>query len=184
MRKYELKCLSCGKVIKDDGFVLECPGKHDPSLIIAQYPSKKFTPDDDAEGIYRYKNWLPVIRNLSGSARTITYQSQKLSRITKLPNLWIAFNGFWFLENTFMEADVCGKRVPITAPPIAVAAPTPTRKATAGFTIFFRRGEIFVSINAPNIKKSIAKIFELRSPSTKGKIILGKTILWITTIVT
>jgi len=38
---------------------------------------------------------LPIVRQLHGSGRTVTYQSERLNRVVGLPNLWVAFNGYW-----------------------------------------------------------------------------------------
>src|SRR6185295_191577 len=38
---------------------------------------------------------LPVQGELFPAGSTVTYQSEKLSRIIGLPQLWVAFNGYW-----------------------------------------------------------------------------------------
>ena len=95
LRHYHLKCHFCGAVFKDDGSLLECPVEHAPSLLVSQYSARQLRCDNSAEGIYRYRGWLPIVRELSGSGRTVTFQSAKLRHITGLPNLWVAFNGYW-----------------------------------------------------------------------------------------
>lgn len=92
---YKLKCQFCGAECDDDGVMLDCTTEHEPALLVTEYTSKRFECDWHAEGIYRYRNWLPICRVLSNVGRTITYQSERLSRITGLPRLWIAFNGYW-----------------------------------------------------------------------------------------
>lgn len=94
-RHYRLRCRACEPTFDDDGFTLECPNKHAPALLITEYSNAKFEPDNYGRGIYRYKNWLPVARVLCGAGGTVTYQSERLSRITEMTNLWIAFNGYW-----------------------------------------------------------------------------------------
>jgi cysteate synthase len=74
---------------------LQCPATHDPALLVAEYSEQRFEPDAAAEGIYRYRRWLPILHFLKGSSRTVTYRSERLSALTGLPNLWIAFNGYW-----------------------------------------------------------------------------------------
>jgi len=74
---------------------LQCPATHDPALLVAEYSKQRFEPDAAAEGIYRYRRWLPILHFLKGSSRTVTYRSERLSALTGLPNLWIAFNGYW-----------------------------------------------------------------------------------------
>jgi len=94
-RHYCLACPVCGNMNDDDGFLLECAIDHPPALLVSDYSLKRFEPDPTAEGIYRYRQWLPISRTIAGTSSTITYRSDKLSRITRLPNLWIAFNGHW-----------------------------------------------------------------------------------------
>ena len=94
-RHYRLKCQACDASLDDDGLMLECPTEHSPALLVSDYGDANFVYDSEAEGIYRYRRWLPVVRELKGAGRTVTYQSERLSRITELPNLWIAFNGYW-----------------------------------------------------------------------------------------
>ncbi len=92
---YRLKCPVCGGVQADDGFLLECAEAHAPALLVSEYSSKRFEPDSAAPGIYRYHHWLPTRRMITGTSRTITYQSERLCHLTGLPHLWIAFNGYW-----------------------------------------------------------------------------------------
>ena len=94
-KKYKLECEGCGALRDDDGLTLHCEGQHEPALLVTKYARTEFRPSEASEGIYRYKEWLPVLRELEGSGRTITYQSERLSQILGLPNLWIAFNGYW-----------------------------------------------------------------------------------------
>ncbi len=95
-RHYRVSCPVCGSTREDDGFLLECgAAEHPPALLVSDYFSRRFDPDPAAEGIYRYRHWLPISRTIKGTSRTITYRSAALSRITGLPHLWIAFNGNW-----------------------------------------------------------------------------------------
>jgi len=93
---YKVKCQFCGIKFDDDGFILECPALHaETALLMTEYSALLFEPDNSSEGIFRYRNWLPIHRHLRSAGRTVTYQSQKLSQSLGLPNLWIAFNGYW-----------------------------------------------------------------------------------------
>src|SRR5947208_17141226 len=92
---YKLKCHVCGAELRDDGFVLECPVEHEPALLISQYSSKQFEPDTYASDITRYRSWLPWLSRRHGVGRTVTYRSERLNGLIGLPNLWIAFNGYW-----------------------------------------------------------------------------------------
>ncbi len=94
-RHYRLQCPACAGKFEDDGAQLQCPATHDPALLVAEYSEQRFEPDAAAEGIYRYRRWLPILHFLKGSSRTVTYRSERLSALTGLPNLWIAFNGYW-----------------------------------------------------------------------------------------
>lgn len=94
-RHYSLVCQECGTRIVDDGFILQCHNEHQPALLKTAYATRKFDPDPDAAGIFRYRRWLPFAHRLEGTATTQTYQSERLSRLTGLPNLWIALNGYW-----------------------------------------------------------------------------------------
>lgn len=93
-KHYKLKCQVCGTRLDDDGFILECPGKHDAGLLTTEY-SARFEPDKLTEGIFRYRSWLPVLHDLCSAGKTATYQSEQLSRALGLPNLWVVFNGYW-----------------------------------------------------------------------------------------
>src|ERR1700722_17736668 len=66
-----------------------------PALLVSQYHANELRVSVEETGIYRYKSWLPVQRNLIGFSRSITYQSKRLSALTGLKKLWIAFDGYW-----------------------------------------------------------------------------------------
>jgi cysteate synthase len=94
-RHYVIQCRVCKTAFEDDGLQLDCPRSHEPGLLGALYQTKTFEPDAAADGIYRYHRWLPIVRQLYGSGCTVTYQSERLNRVVGLPNLWVAFNGYW-----------------------------------------------------------------------------------------
>lgn len=94
-RHYSLVCSLCGRRQDDDGFILECPSEHPPALLQTRYDSVAFHPEGDTEGLFRYRNWLPVIRVHKDVGRTVIYRSKGLAGALGLPNLWIGFNGFW-----------------------------------------------------------------------------------------
>lgn len=102
-RHYRLRCPVCAAKFEDDGLQLQCPATHDPALLVAEYSEHQFEPDAAAEGIYRYRRWLPVQHFLKGSSRTVTYRSERLCALTELPNLWIAFNGYWPEKGASLE---------------------------------------------------------------------------------
>jgi cysteate synthase len=110
-RHYSLICSHCGQLYDDDGLILDCSAEHEPALLRTQYAAREFNPVIDRDGIFRYEHWLPVTSPQQGGGRTIVYQSSGLGGLLGLPNLWIAFNGFWpergatFETATFKELE-------------------------------------------------------------------------------
>ena len=102
-RHYKLRCSVCAVPFDDDGVQLQCPATHEPALLMTEYSQQRFEPDAAAEGIYRYRHWLPIVHSLKGSSRTVTYRSERLCALTELPNLWIAFNGYWPEKGATLE---------------------------------------------------------------------------------
>ena len=101
---YELRCKGCDETFEDDGFVLECPTQHEePALLVAEYKDKRFEPDPGAEGVFRYRKWLPGTRVLSGAGSSVTYKSEKLNHIVGLPNVWVVFSGYWPEKGATLE---------------------------------------------------------------------------------
>lgn len=94
-RHYRLRCQACGEAYEDDGRRLECAGAHAPALLTADYDGREFAPDERADGVFRYRRWLPVLDAVRGSALPAVYRSERLSKLTGLPNLRVAFNGYW-----------------------------------------------------------------------------------------
>jgi cysteate synthase len=111
MRHYTLLCSDCGRRYDDDGLILDCSADHAPALLRTRYSDCSFNPLSDESGIFRYRQWLPVIRTHQNIGRTVVYRSYGLARMLRLPNLWIAFNGFWpergavFETATFKELE-------------------------------------------------------------------------------
>ncbi|KIF78041.1 L-threonine synthase [Streptomyces sp. 150FB] len=102
-RHYTLLCPACGHRRPDDGVTLSCEHDHEPALLQTEYAAKTFTPDPRAEGLFRYRDWLPVARTCATSARTVVFRSEELSARLALPNLWLAFNGYWPERGAFLE---------------------------------------------------------------------------------
>ncbi len=94
-RHYTLVCSACGRRLDDDGVMLDCPGDHSPALLQTEYGNRLFKPDTDRTGLFRYQEWLPVVRIQADVGGTAVYRSRRLANALGLPNLWIAFNGFW-----------------------------------------------------------------------------------------
>lgn len=113
LRHYTLVCSFCGRRYDDDGLILDCSADHEPALLRTQYADGGFNPFTDREDIFRYQRWLPVTGEQQDAGRTVVYRSSGLAGMLHLPNLWIAFNGFWpergaTLETaTFKELEAC-----------------------------------------------------------------------------
>ena len=91
---YKLVNLKTGRVFEDSGWTLSDPECAESALVQAQYAVREFSPLEDAEGIYRYANWLPVKRTLKGSCAPVTYKSKGLGKFLGLENLYITFSGW------------------------------------------------------------------------------------------
>src|SRR5918997_903069 len=100
---YKLRCQGCNGTSEDDGLILECPARHEPALLTTEYRYKRFEPDTHAEGMFRYRKWLPGARVLSGSGSSVTYKSEKLNRVIGLSNVWVVFNGYWPERDATLE---------------------------------------------------------------------------------
>jgi cysteate synthase len=100
---YKLRCQGCDGTSEDDGLILECPMQHEPALLTTEYRYKRFEPDTRAEGMFRYRRWLPGTRVLSGAGSSATYKSERLNRIIGLPNVWVVFNGYWPEKGATLE---------------------------------------------------------------------------------
>ncbi len=92
---YSIYCPSCGGVFDDDGLLLTCSCCREPSLLQTSYKAKTMVVDDTVQSLFRYRNWLPIRRCISGNERAITYRSAALAKVLGLKNLWIAFSGYW-----------------------------------------------------------------------------------------
>jgi cysteate synthase len=93
----------CGKKQDDDGIALNCSEAHPPALLQTRYLDQQFSPCADDPGLFRYRNWLPVAAGQHGVSRTAVYRSRGLAEFLCLPNLWIAFNGYWPERGAFFE---------------------------------------------------------------------------------
>ena len=67
------------------------------------YAERDFAPRRSHDCLFRYQDWLPVRRTLPGAARTAVYPSTGLGAFLGLPQLWIAFNGYWPERGCAME---------------------------------------------------------------------------------
>ena len=90
---YTLQCVATGEVFADEGWLLDCPTCTTPSLIRTQYAKRKITLRDH-DNLYRYRDWLPMRRELHCTASHATYKSRGLATKLGLRNLYITFNGY------------------------------------------------------------------------------------------
>jgi cysteate synthase len=129
-RHYVVVCPLCGGRQEDDGLSLACPEPHGPALLQTEYEQPSLGPSPGRDGIFRYRDWLPVVRDVPGSGRTVVFRDERLGRLLGLSNLWVAFNGYWpergaDLETaTFkaLEAYAVLGRLPAHPPVLVVAS--------------------------------------------------------------
>ena len=127
---YHLICPACGSVFADDGFRLTCSGDHASALLTTRYSATKLECDESASGVSRYRCWLPARTSIAHASRSITFKSEALCVALRLPNLWIAFSGYWpersaNLETaTFKELEAYGvlSRLPAGSSRVLVVA--------------------------------------------------------------
>lgn len=92
--KYTLSCVATGREFEDQGWTLEDRECKTPSLVRALYEKKQLEVKSEEYGFYKYCDWLPVKRILSGSSAPVTYRSEELAKYLGLSNLWITLSGY------------------------------------------------------------------------------------------
>lgn len=92
--KYKLVNVGTGRVFEDEGWTIADPEATSPSLVRAVYENTKFTPREDLKGLYRYAEWLPIVRTLRHSHAPVTYKSKGLASLLGMENLYITFSGY------------------------------------------------------------------------------------------
>ena len=93
--QYELICVATGEQFADAGWTLDYAGYDKPSLVRALYAKKQLTVYDDQQGLYKFRDWLPMKRMLKCDATPVTYRSEGLAKALGLENLYITFNGYF-----------------------------------------------------------------------------------------
>lgn len=93
--QYELICVATGEQFADAGWTLDYAGYDKPSLVRAAYAKKQLTVYDDQQGLYKFRDWLPMKRMLKCDAAPVTYRSEGLAKALGLENLYITFNGYF-----------------------------------------------------------------------------------------
>ncbi len=116
--EYTVQCLGTGEEVADNDLPLTNPNSPKPAFLRAVYAKKQIEPGEETEGLYRFADWLPIQRRLSGSGAPVTYKSERLANELGLKNLYITFNGYWpergarMLTGTFKECEaysVCAR---------------------------------------------------------------------------
>lgn len=93
--QYKLLCVATNEEFEDAGWTLDYKGYDKPSLVRALYANKQFTVYDDQQGLYKFRDWLPMKRMLKCDAAPVTYRSEGLAKALGLENLYITFNGYF-----------------------------------------------------------------------------------------
>lgn len=93
--QYNLICVATGEQFADAGWTLDYAGYDKPSLVRAVYANKQLRVYDDQEGLYKFRDWLPMKRMLKCDAAPVTYRSEGLAKALGLENLYITFNGYF-----------------------------------------------------------------------------------------
>lgn len=101
--EYILQSVYSGNTFEDTGWVLDAPGEEKPGLIRALYKNQQLNVKDNGYGIYKFADWLPILRMLEGSSAPVTYKSKGLSKELGLKNLYITFSGYWPEKGAMMD---------------------------------------------------------------------------------
>jgi cysteate synthase len=137
---YTLQSVLSGEIFPDTGWLLDPPEGASPSLVRAIYEKKQLEVGDPSLGLYKFADWMPVMRVLDGSSAPVTYRSKDLARELGLENLWVTFSGYWPERGAFMKTcsfketeaySVCGRLEPGTEKILVVASAGNTARSFA-----------------------------------------------------
>lgn len=140
MINYKLQSMATGKVFEDTGWLLSAPGEDIPGLVRAVYGIKQIELRDEYYGLYKFADWLPIIRMLEGSSPPVTFKSEGLAKYLGLSNLYITFSGYWpekgatMATCSFKETEaysVCGRLDPSEEKVLVVASAGNTARSFA-----------------------------------------------------
>lgn len=92
---YSLRNIATNRLFNDQGWTLDDSQCQSASLVRAEYECRQMNPKSKEYGLYRFCDWLPVKRILSGSSAPVTYKSSGLANYLGLTNLYITFNGYY-----------------------------------------------------------------------------------------
>lgn len=138
--KYNLVCCATGRRFEDEGWTLADSQCSCPSLVRAEYEKKQYDPRTDLDGFYRFADWLPIKRTLSGSCAPVTYKSKGLAEELGLEQLYITFSGYYpkigakMMTCSFKETEaysVCGRLPENNSKVLVVASAGNTARAFA-----------------------------------------------------
>lgn len=138
--QYLLQSVKTGQEFIDKGWTLDAPGEKDPTLIRTVYEEVQLNVKEESWGIFRFADWLPVDRFLTGSCAPITYKSEGLAHHLGLKNLYITFSGYWPEKGALMPTcsfketeaySVCGRLTPDIKGTLVVASAGNTARAFA-----------------------------------------------------
>jgi cysteate synthase len=161
--------------------VLRCPVAHEPALLLAEYEEPAFRPDPDVDGVFRFREWLPVARSLPRAGGSVVYRSAALNRMVGLTNVWVAFNGYWpergaQLETTTfkeLEAWTVLGRLPDRNNEVMVVASA--GNTAAAFARACSRSDIPCLIIVPEVGLSSLEFSESLAPCVKIVSLVGFT---------
>ena len=137
---YLLQSIKTGQQFSDQGWTLDAPNEKEPTLIRTVYEEVQLVVKDASMGVFRFDDWLPVTRYLSGSSAPVTYKSEGLAKYLGLGNLYITFSGYWPEKGvtmrtcSFKETEaypVCGRITEATKGVLVVASAGNTARAFA-----------------------------------------------------
>lgn len=100
---YKLQSVASGLIFEDTGWLLDAPFENVTTLVRAVYKTKQLNTRESENSIYKFNDWLPVDKELKGSAAPVTYKSEGLAKVLGMTNLYITFNGYWPEKGAFME---------------------------------------------------------------------------------
>ncbi|HRY33925.1 MAG TPA: cysteate synthase [Bacteroidales bacterium] len=91
---YHLESVGSGAVFPDHDWMLDPPDEP-ATLLRAVYERRQLRLRGPGHGLYTFADWLPLRRQLQGSAAPVSYRSSGLAGALGLDDLWITFSGYW-----------------------------------------------------------------------------------------
>lgn len=87
--KYQLKCLKTEHLINDN-YTLQYT---ENALLRAVYDQPFQL--QEAEGVWKYLDWIPTSTSNEYVAGTTTYKAEALGEALGMSDLWVTFHGYW-----------------------------------------------------------------------------------------